>query len=154
MGTNGTPVKEGEKKTADNEKKYKKYASLIQPRIVATSVKVDMFTKKRELHVAGVYTLKNIHTIALDSIYINFIGGKKSTCSYSKLNPSVAYKEVFNDQENGIKILKLQVPLQPNDSISFEFDMLYKPKSYFDKVNSPIVNNGTFINNNYFGYNR
>ncbi len=145
-----TPVKEGEKKTADNEKKFKKYASLIQPRIVATSVNVDMFTKKRSLHVVGVYTLKNIHTIALDSIYINFIGGKKSAFSYSKLNPSVAYKEVLNDQDNGIKILKLQQPLQPNDSISFEFDMLYKPNSYFDKANSPIVNNGTFINNKYF----
>jgi ABC-2 type transport system permease protein len=145
-----TPIKEAEKKSADYEKKYKKYETLLQPRIVATSVNVDMFTKTKELHIVGVYTLKNNNAIALDSLYINYIGGKKSSYNFSKLNPTVAFKEVLIDKENGIKILKLQQPLQPNDSISFEFDMWYKPLSYFDKGNSPIEANGTFINNDLF----
>ena len=139
-----------EKKQADYEKTYKKYDALLQPRIVATTVSVDLYTKKRQLHVSGIYTLKNKNKIALDSIYVNYIGGKKSAFTYSKLNPTVMFKEVLNDKENGIKILKLLKPLQPNDSIAFEFDMWYKSLGYFDKVNSPIVGNGTFINNNYF----
>jgi ABC-2 type transport system permease protein len=145
-----TPDKEREKKTAEYEKKYKKYASLIQPRIVATIVNVDMFTKTKELHVVGVYTLKNNNSVALDSLYINYIGGKKNSFHFSKLNPSVAYKEVLIDEDYGIKILKLQQPLQPNDSITFEFDVWYKPNSYFEKANSPVVSNGTFINNGNF----
>ena len=145
-----TPIKEAEKRQADYEKTYKKYATLLQPRIVATTVNVDMYTKSKELHVAGIYTLKNKNTVAIDSIYINYIGGKKSAYTYAKLNPTISFKEVLNDKENGIKILKLQQPLLPNDSINFEFDVYYKPSSYFGKVNSPIVGNGTFINNQYF----
>ena len=139
-----------EKKQAYYEKTYKKYDALLQPRIVATTVNVDLYTKKRQLHVSGIYTLKNKNTVAIDSIYINYIGGNKSSFSYSKLNPTTLYKEVLSDKENGIKILKLQQPLQPNDSILFEFEMWYKPLGYFDKSNSPIIANGTFINNNYF----
>ena len=145
-----TPAKEAEKNRADYEKKYKKYEALLQPRISATSVNVDMFTKTKQLHIVGVYTLINKNKVALDSLYIDYIGGKKTSYNFSKLNPTVAFKEVLKDQENGIKILKLEKPLQPNDSISFEFDMWYKPLSYFDKVNSPIEANGTFINNSLF----
>ncbi|MFY7964222.1 MAG: ABC transporter permease/M1 family aminopeptidase, partial [Chitinophagaceae bacterium] len=145
-----TPVKEAEKKQADYEKTYKKYAALLQPRIVATTVNVDMYTKTKELHVVGVYTLKNKNAVAIDSIYINYIGGKKSAYVFSKLNPTSPFKEVLSDKENGIKILKLLQPLQPNDSINFEFDVWYKPRGYFDKASSPVVGNGTFINNNYF----
>jgi ABC-2 type transport system permease protein len=145
-----TPVKGAEKRQADYEKTYKKYQSLPQPRIVATTVNVDMYTKSKELHVTGVYTLKNKNAVAIDSIYINYIGGKKSSFTFSKLNPTTPFKEVLADKENGIKIFKLQQPLQPNDSINFEFDVWYKPLSYFDKANSPIVGNGTFISNNYF----
>ncbi len=149
-------AKTAEKNRAEFEKKYKKYETLLQPRIVATVVNLDMFTKTKQLHVAGVYTLVNKHAVAIDSLYIDYIGGKKSSYNFSKLNPTVGYKEVLKDEENGIKILKLEHPLQPNDSIIFEFDVWYKPLSYFDKVNSPIQANGTFINNEFFpsfGYN-
>jgi ABC-2 type transport system permease protein len=145
-----TPSKEAEKNRAEYEKKYKKYEALLQPRIVATSVNVDMFTKTKQLHIAGIYTLVNKNKVAIDSLYVDYLGGKKSSYSFSKLNPTVAFKELLKDQENGIKIFKLQQPLQPNDSINFEFDMWYKTLSYFDKGNSPVEGNGTFINNSLF----
>ena len=90
-----TPIKEAEKRQADYEKTYKKYATLLQPRIVATTVNVDMYTKSKELHVAGIYTLKNKNTVAIDSIYINYIGGKKSAYTYAKLNPTISFKELL-----------------------------------------------------------
>lgn len=148
--------KEREKRTADFEKKYKKYQHLKQPRIIATTVQVDLFTKSKQLYVNGIYTLKNNNATPIDSLYVEFIGGKKTSYTYAKLAPNVNFKEVLTDKENGIKILKLNKPLLPNDSLLFEFDMSYKPRSYFDKVNSPIVANGTFISNDFFptfGYN-
>jgi ABC-2 type transport system permease protein len=153
-----TSAKESEKETAEFEKKYKKYEKLLMPRIVATKVNVDLFTSKKELHVEGIYTLKNKHNKPLDTLYIDFIGGEKSNFSFLKLEPKVANKVVLTDQKNGIKIIKLNQPLQPNDSIDFAFEMWYKPKSYYDKASAigTIVDNGTFINNNYFpsfGYN-
>lgn len=149
-------AKDREKQVADFEKKYKKYEHLLEPRIVATNVNVDIFTKSKQLHVQGTYILKNKNKTAIDTLYVEYIGGKKSSYSYDKLQPKVPFTVVADDKLNGVTLIKLQQPLQPNDSIAFDFDLWFKPKSYFDKANSPVVNNGTFINNGIFpsfGYN-
>lgn len=148
--------KQAEKEMADFEKRYKKYSRLPHPRIVATSVQVDLFPTTQELHVKGLYTLKNKTSLPIDSLYIEYMGGKKTSYNYPVLAPNVAYKEVLNNKDDGIKIIKLAKPLLPNDSLDFAFEMSYKPRSYFDKGTSPVEKNGTFINNNYFptfGYN-
>lgn len=145
-----------EKRIADFEKKFKKFQHLKQPRIIASSVQVDMFTKTKQLHVNAIFTLQNKTQTPIDSLYIDFIGGKKSSYSYSKLQPNVDFKVVLHDSDYGVKVVKLSKPLMPNDSLQFEFDLTYKPKSYFDKANSPIVTNGTFIDSDFFpsfGYN-
>lgn len=148
-----------EKEIADFEKKYKRFKQLLQPRIIATIVQVDLFTKAKEINANGVYTLKNKHSLPLDTLFINYISDdEKSNVRFKKLEPLVPHKVVTTDRANGIKIIKLEKSLQPNDSINFEFDMHFKPKNYYDKANTLglIVDNGTFINNQLFpsfGYN-
>lgn len=152
-------AKAREKEAADFEKKYKRYQYLLQPRIVATTVQVNLFTKAKEIQVNGIYTIKNKHSLPLDTLFINYLSDdEKSNISYKKLEVLVPHKLVSTDKLYGIKVIKLDKSLQPNDSINFEFDMAYKPKNYFDKANSlgVIVDNGTFINNQLFpsfGYN-
>lgn len=148
-----------EKEAADFEKKYKRYEHLLQPRIVATTVNVDLFTKAKEINANGVYTLKNKHSLPLDTLFVDYIGDdNKSNFSYKKIEVLVPHKVISTDKLYGIKVIKLLQPLQPNDSVNFLFDMHFKPKNYFDKANTLglIVDNGTFINNQMFpsfGYN-
>jgi ABC-2 type transport system permease protein len=148
-----------EKEAADFEKKYKRYQHLLQPRIIATSVNVDLFTKAKEINAKGVYTLKNKHSLPLDTLFIDYLSDDvKSNFSYKKMEVVVPHKVISTDKLYGIKIIKLEKPLQPNDSIDFVFDMHYQPKNYYDKANTlgVIVDNGTFINNQLFpsfGYN-
>ena len=156
---NSKSPKVREKEAADFEKKYKKYAHLLQPRIIATSVNVDLFTKAKEIRANGIYTLKNKHSLPIDTLFVDYLSDDvKSNYSYKKIEPLAPHKVISTDKLYGIKIIKLEKAIQPNDSINFEFDMYFKPKNYFDKANTIglIVDNGTFISNELFpgfGYN-
>ena len=61
-----TKPKVREKGMADYEKKYKHFEKLPQPRIVAVNLNLDIFTKSKELNVAGSYILKNKMAEKLD----------------------------------------------------------------------------------------
>ncbi len=148
--------KTSEKMTAEMEKKYKRYQTLPQPRIVAVNVNADIYPQTKVLHVSGIYTLKNNTGQAIDTIYIDYPGGRKSPVTFSKFGFSVPSTVLDNNQDYGIRLLRLKQPLQPNDSLHFEFDLTFTPRGLFDRINSPVVSNGTFIHNTYLptvGYN-
>jgi ABC-2 type transport system permease protein len=135
-----------QKLAADMEKKYRRYKDLIQPRITAVNFEADFFTKSRALKAKGFYLLKNQSQISIDTLYLEYSGGKKSAYFYPKFEPSVPFKVISDDKEFGVKIVQLQQPMQPGDSLQLFFSMEYKPRGLFDKSSSPILRNGTFIN--------
>ncbi|MBX9785393.1 MAG: ABC transporter permease [Chitinophagaceae bacterium] len=139
--------KERERLTAELEKKYSKYKTLLQPGIIASKVEVDIYPSAKELRMAAVYTLQNKTEKPIDTLYFDYRSGRKSAYSYSKFSPSVPFTVISDDKENGIKLIKLNKPMLPGDSIEFAFDMMYKPRGLFDKMNSDVAGNGTFINN-------
>ena len=142
-----TEPKVAEKNAADTEKKYKRFQSLPQPRIMAVSLEADIFTADKRLEVKGSYVLLNKTGEAIDTLYFDYAGGKKSPYHFRVFDPSVPFTVVSDDAERGIRILRLNKSLMPGDSILFAFDMYYEPRGLFDRINSPVVNNGTFINN-------
>lgn len=147
--------KETERLTAEMEKKYSRYKTLRQPRIIAVNAEVDIFPTSKEMRMAAVYTLQNKTNRPLDTLFVNYNGGKKSSYSYKSLQPNKPFTVISDDKDYGIRLLKLSQPLQPGDSITFVFDMKYAPRGLFDRMNSPVVSNGTFVNNQYmpsFGY--
>jgi ABC-2 type transport system permease protein len=152
---NYTP-EEGQKISADMEKKYRRYKKLEQPRIVAVNFQADFFTIARAFKATGSYTLKNNSAKPIDTLYLEYGGGKKSAFTYPKFEPDVPFGLVSNDQEYGVKLVTLKQALLPGDSINLLFSMEYNPRGIFDKTSSPIEHNGTFINYSFLptiGYN-
>jgi len=139
------------------EKKYKKYRYTLQPRIVASKVDVDIFPEKRSVSVKGSYYLKNKHTVPVDTLFINYMGGEDSDYHYTSLQPAVAARVITDDKKYGVKMFLLDKPLLPGDSIRFDFDIAYIPKGFRNNTTeTDIVYNGTFFNNMVFpsiGYN-
>lgn len=151
-----TSPEDAQKRTADMEKKYSRYKNLAQPRIAGVSIRADFFTDTRTFKASGRYLLINKTEKPIDTLYLEYNGGKKSPYHYSKFEPSPAYTEVSNDAEFGIKIVALKNALQPGDSLDLLFDMYYEPRGLFDKLNAPVESNGTFMNYAYLpsiGYN-
>jgi ABC-2 type transport system permease protein len=145
-----TKPKEFEKKTADYEKKYKKYEKMPQPRITAVNVQVDLFTRTRTMHAKGRYMLKNKTAMPVEILYIDYPGGEKSSFKFTELKPGRSFKVLEAYQEFGIRILQLDNPLMPGDSMPFDFEMDYAPLSFYYRSGSMVNGNGTFINNSIF----
>lgn len=135
--------KEQEKQMVEWEKKYKKYEHYAQPRITDVNVNVNIFPDSRNLNVKGYYFLKNKTQKAIDTIFINY-NDLKSEFKFSKEATLVSKDTLYN-----FNIYRLKTPLNPGDSIKFNFEIKNKPNTLITD-NSPVLENGTFINNSSF----
>ena len=135
--------KDIEKQTAEYEKKYKKFEKYAQPRIVDVKINLDLFPEERNLVVNGTYVLKNKSAEAIDSIFLSY-QDYDTKITFSKNAKLVSKDSLFN-----FDIYKLETPLAAGDSISMNFVLKNKKNTIFTD-NSPVLQNGTFINNSQF----
>ena len=133
---------EAELESVHWEKKYKKYENKIQPRITDVKIAMDLFPKERNFVAKGTYILKNKSKEQIDSILINHIGN-------TVVNFKVKSKLISKDTIYNFDIYRLEQPLKPGDSIEMNFVVKNKPNNFFND-NSPVIYNGTFINNGTF----
>jgi ABC-2 type transport system permease protein len=133
---------EREKKTADFEKKYKRFEKTLQPRIVSSYVEVDLFPYELGARLKGYYYVKNKHNKPLDTLLI--LHGEET--DLKKLEIGMAGRFVINDTTMGAKVYKLDKSLAPGDSIKLGFDIDYFAKGFSNEPKTDVVYNGTFIN--------
>ncbi len=136
--------KEQRKNSADYERKYRKYLHMIQPRITAIKVNVDLFPYERNCKMNGTYTIKNKSAQAIDSILVVL----PSDAEINKIQFGIDAKKVLNDPAQGFFIYHFSKPLAAGDSTTLEFNIDYLAKGFpNDGGSTSVVYNGTFINN-------
>lgn len=149
--------KESEVLQVTAEKKYRRYLNTPQLRVISSSSKVDIYPSERKVQVKGSYYLKNKHNFPVDTLFINYTSDEKSYYHYAKLEPAVPAAVLSNDVLYGVKLFRLNSPVQPGDSIRFDFDITYQPVGFTNSgTETSVVHNGTFFNNMAFpsiGYN-
>ncbi|MTG97723.1 hypothetical protein GJV76_06155 [Myroides sp. BIT-d1] len=136
--------------TVDIEKKYKKYEQLAQPRIVDVKVDMDIYPASRDFKAQGKYILKNKTTQAIDTLLINCRTDYKNQISIDGADL------VTIDSISGYQLYKMRESLKPGDAVNMHFVVENKPNTLI-RSNSPVLENGTFINNGHFpqiGYQR
>ncbi|MDR0227758.1 MAG: hypothetical protein LBI72_01625 [Flavobacteriaceae bacterium] len=144
-----TSDKEGELQVVDLEKKYKKYENMVLPRIIDIKVNVDLYPETRDFVAKGQFVLLNKNTVAVDSLYVNYMSDLVNDITIE------GAERVLNDSVYGISIYKLKKQLLPNEQMVLKFVTKNKPNTIL-RNNSPILGNGTFMNNSFFpslGYN-
>jgi len=132
--------KEVEEMTVKWEKTYKKYENYAQPRIVGVKVNVDLFIDERNFESRGKYTMINKTDTAIDSIFLNH-NDYPSTFKLNRENTLVSEDTLYN-----FDIYRLKEPMLPGDTMTLDFTVKNKPNTFLVS-NSPIIENGTFINN-------
>ena len=135
--------KDAEKSQVEWEKKYKKYQLYAQPRITDIKVDLDLFPEERNFIARGTYVLKNKSAVGIDSVFVNYID-YETKIAFAKGTQLVSEDSVYN-----FNIYKLAKTLLPGDSIVMSFEVKNKENTLF-KNNSPVIYNGTFINNSSF----
>ncbi|RAK62259.1 ABC transporter permease/M1 family aminopeptidase [Hymenobacter edaphi] len=127
------------------ERKYKRYEKAAQPRISAVNVNVDIFPAERDVRFRGAYWLVNRTRQAIDSVHL--MGASEAEVKQLALGRPA--QQVLHDQigDADYRILRLQQPLQPGDSVQLNFDLSYTNPGFRNSgSNSSIVYNGTFVN--------
>ena len=134
---------EQELQQVDFEKKYKKYELHPQPRIVDVKVDMNIFPKERNYNAKVKYIMVNKSGKNIDSIFVNHDRDLK-TIAFNAKNTLVSKDTLFN-----FDIYKLEKALRPGDSLLVNFEMRNLPNTFLEE-RSPVIENGTFLNNGMF----
>jgi ABC-2 type transport system permease protein len=144
-----TSGKEQEEMRVNYEKELSKFAKTPQPRLVAVNTFMDVFPETRDFKAGATYTLVNQTNVTIDTLHVNY-PDRPTTIDLDRET------EIVYDQEDyDYRMYQFKNPLQPGDTLIMKFTTENKPNTFFDN-NSPVVDNGTFINNFIFpsiGYN-
>ena len=148
---------------ADYEKKYSKFALMLQPKIEHVNLNVELFPEKRDVLIEGYYSLRNKTNEAIDTILVN-LPDRKIT-KIKRLQFSLPAELTYKGEEFDFRIFKLKKPLQPGEEIVLKFNLKARTVGFTD--NNPkneLAQNGTCLflsggwgSNEYFpgiGYNR
>ncbi|MFP5245833.1 MAG: M1 family metallopeptidase, partial [Thermoanaerobaculia bacterium] len=135
--------KDGERRQAEFEKKYKKYEGLPQPRITDVQADVDIYPERREVAIRGRYTLVNKTQQAIPELHVV---ADPNLTTFDVQIPGAKTKH--SDKELGYHIYTLTPPLAPGATLPLSFRTGWKAKGFPNgETNVRIVENGTFFNN-------
>lgn len=136
-------TKQGEKQSADFEKKYKKYQGLAQPRITDVQADVDIHPAMRAVEIRGSYVLANKTAAPIAELHVT-CNPELTTCDLTI--PGAAIKS--RDQELGYTIFHLQQPLAAGATTRLTFRTSFAANGFPNSgANNDVVGNGMFINN-------
>lgn len=125
------------------EKATRKYqhllGNIVQPRIVAVTVNMDIFPAKRSFLSEGYYHLVNQSNVKIDTIII-----KKALNVNTSVELQQANYSILQDPEAGLSVYKLLSPLHPGDSMQINYRVANIPNTIFHK-NSIVEKNGSYI---------
>lgn len=139
-----TNSKEEEEISAEYEKKFAYLEESLHPSLKAVSVGADLFPENGDLHLTGKFIYFNPHKKPIDTLWFNFNPEGK----LEKLAINLPGKTVFDDPDKGIRAIRLAKSLAPADSFELDFAM----KLGYTGLNneSPVKENGTFFNTQYW----
>lgn len=144
-----------EKQSADYEKTLKKYEFIAQPHAIDMEVKVEIYPEERDYTAEGVFIGKNFTDEVITHIHLQLDPSSDTKHEYVRIAEGSVVEESFEDFNYFIH--RLDQPLNPGDSVTLEFKLLYETTGFKESgSNNSIVFNGSFINNGTFpslGYN-
>jgi len=148
----------GERAQLAYEQRWRPLETLQPPKIIATSLTVDLEPSALRARLATRYTLVNRGAQPVDSVVVNVAsnsGGLRvilDTLVFDRPATTLA-----RDEEFGVHLLRLERPLAPGDTMQLRVVQRAEVRGYPNRSpNRSLVANGTFLNRDFFptlGYN-
>jgi hypothetical protein len=128
---------------AGYEKSFKALEARPQPKITAARVAVDIFPREQRVRFNGAYTLRNKSGSPIPELYLLV----SETAIVHRIQGSVPLRLVESRPEMDWARYALERPLQPDETMTLEFDLGY-PRPGFTNAGAvaTVVENGTFVN--------
>ena len=131
-----------EKRSADYEKKYKKYKNEPLPKITSVKGEVNLFPSESRVKFSGIYKMKNKTDSNIDTMHSNF----STNFPYNKYEWSIKNELIERDSTYGWDMYVFDPPILPGDEFFLEFEGERKRKGFNNGgVDMTVVENGTLI---------
>src|SRR5690625_4267318 len=104
---------------------------------------MDLYTTSRDFEARGQYILKNKNATAVDSLLVNY--NPRYITDIKIENAEFLSKDTLY----GYSFYRFNQPLDSGATAKMEFHIKNKPNTIL-RSNSPVIGNGTFINNSHF----
>ena len=118
---------------------FGKYKSVLQPKITAVKLNLELFPESTSFQASGSYTLVNQSSDRIDTLLI-----KTGYDEITEYSPGIPSKIIQKDDTMQFAIHILEKPIESGDSIRMHFKVRNKPNTLFYR-NSGILQNGTFL---------
>jgi ABC-type transport system involved in multi-copper enzyme maturation permease subunit len=137
---------------ADYEKNFKSYAGMRHPRIISSTVEADLFPSELRYEFRVKQKAVNKTGLPIDSVFV--LEGSAGDYKDYTWNRTL---HVLRRDTMGIRVFKVEPPLQPGDTTEISFTVSFAKKGFRNGGEpTAIAENGTFINSSIFptfGYN-
>jgi ABC-type transport system involved in multi-copper enzyme maturation permease subunit len=125
---------------AEYERRYGRYAGVPQPRPVATSLRVEIYPRRRVVEIRGTYDLVNMTEASIDAVHVaTALDAETRAVGFDR----PARPELV-DEKLGHRIYALETPLRPGDSLRLEFEVRFEPRGFpVSDIDASVAPNGT-----------
>lgn len=128
---------------AQYEQRYKKFASVAQPRIAGVDLRLDLAPDTRRLAVHGSYRIENRSGLPLSEIFLSQVPGPDFSVDFGQRATLL-----LADTERGFHMYRLATPLAPGASLYMAFELRFVPKGVSGVGgDTPVIGNGSFFSN-------
>ena len=138
--------------SADYEKTLGKYDKIAQPKVIDVKLDADLVPEERSATIKTKYIMVNKTEEVIDSLHLNWgaEGLLKKKVNLFEIDGK-APKLGKRYDDFGYEIYAFNPPLQPRDTVSLELEVYAHFEGFPNEGSgSDIVENGTFLNNNFF----
>jgi ABC-2 type transport system permease protein len=127
---------------AEREKRYKKYETLPQPRVVSARVRVDLEPRVPAIAVSGTYVLRNKTQRAIDRVHLTI----PEHMSIRQLTFDGAGEHAVSDSVRDYHIYRLARPMAPGDTTVMQFRLEKRKRGFGSSIDDLfLIENGTFV---------
>jgi hypothetical protein len=148
---------EGKERSANYEKKYKKYERIPQPKVTDVLLHADIFPQERAVNMKVQLKVKNKTNRTIDSLHLLsgdgqhyqlLYNGSELQPVYTEVRPRPKLTLVYNRPDTGgYRIFRLPASLLPGDTAVLEIrTRVSNPGFVNNGLTREIVYNGTFTN--------
>lgn len=131
-------------RAAAYEQTYARYADVPQPRIAASTMRVELHPGRRAAEFLGSYRLENTTAQAIDTLHVaTSTGTGVETRRIEFDRPATS---VLDDAVLGHRIYKLATPLQPGESMQLRYEVDFAPRGFGNGgADASVSTNGSWL---------
>ena len=134
---------QGQRLSAEYERKYKPLTSAPQPKVTAADVRADIYPDEQRARIAGTLSLVNATDKPIDDIYVLYPRAARD----EKIEFTM--KAELVDAEPSVRWhhYKLATPMAPGATMEMKFDLTYGARGFRNEgAEMTVLANGTFLN--------